>query len=484
MLMRKFVKLTKIPALAFGLMLTACGGGGDSTPTVVAPAPPVSLPSVPDLTRNKLLTDAELQTSALTPSPTVNATYANWVRNNHYPIRSITYDQDFSDLTFLKGLIGDRPVVQLGESSHGTREFNHVKTRLIKYLHQEMGFSVVAIESGFFEGIYADTQRETGSADSLMQFIFGVWQTNEVLELFQYVKDTQSGPNSLRLIGFDPQISSSNYARIGGYIEDIPTSPGFSQTLKDELVADLSNFRALEIQFGNQDCVQQASQACQGTIDLMDALKTSLTSAETSLASISNPSEPLKILSIAVFAAMGQIDASTAGYTGGDYGVVRDKNMASIFGRIRQDVYPDEKIVVWAHNRHIAHQESPTLDDSGQFIFLQETMGFHLKNEIPTELYTIGLYMLRGATADNSRRSIPVSLPADNSIESIAHSVRKAAIFIDSQPNQAQTTGNEFLFERTFAHFWGGSFGSYSMIPSDQFDGLLIIDQSSLPSYR
>lgn len=479
------IRYSKPFVLSLSFILIGCGGGG-TTPAPQQPVAPTQPPvvSAPNLAQNKLLSDAEMETPPLSPAPTVNSAYANWLRDNHYPIRSITYDQDFSDLDFLKGLIGERSLVQLGESSHGTREFNHVKTRMIKFLHQEMGFNVVAMESGFFDGIHADSQRDSASADSLMRFIFGVWQTNEVLELFQYVKETQSGTNPLRLVGFDTQISSPYYAQIGDYIDSIPDSADFPQSLKDNLKSRLLSFRSLQIEFGEQGCSGQSSTSCQTAVNSMAALKRDLISYDSRISEISTPTEPLKVLSIAVFAAIGQIDHSTAAFAQKDTNIIRDENMALIVERIRQDLFPDDKIVIWAHNRHVAHQESATVNDAGQPFQLQRTMGFHLKKKIPDDLYTVGLYMIRGSTAGNSRRSFPVVQPLNRSLEALAYSVRKAAIFIDTRPNQTQVEGNKFLFEPTYAHHWGGSFGSYLMTPSDQFDGLLIIDQSSLTSYR
>lgn len=481
------IRHSKIFVLPLSLILIGCGGGGGGTTTApqqpVAPTPPPVVSS-PNLAQNKLLSDTEMETTPLSPAPTVNSAYANWIRDNHYPIRSIIYDQDFSDLDFLKELIGDRSLVQLGESSHGTREFNHVKTRMIKFLHQEMGFNVVAMESGFFDGVYADSVKDTASADSLMQFVFGVWQTNEVLELFQYVKETQSGANPLRLIGFDTQISSSYYSFIGNYIDATPVEADFTQPLKDVLKSSLGDLELLRNEFSQQLCPRQLSPACQSTVDRMTNLKSLLSTAEADLNSISNPTDREIVLSISTFAAIGEIDNLATNYARGDANAVRDLNMASIVSRIRNEIYPNEKIIIWAHNSHIAHQQSPTTLTSGNVNIIQRSAGYHLKNELQDELYTIGLYMLRGFTADNQRRSLPVVPPINDSLEALAHSVGKAALFINSQASQNQVDGNKFLFEPIDAHFWGGTYGSYKMVPSDQYDGLLIIDQSSLPSYR
>jgi erythromycin esterase-like protein len=49
------------------------------------------------------------------------AAWIAWTRANHFPIASIvsTPQDDFADLRFFKDVIGERRLVQLGESGHG-----------------------------------------------------------------------------------------------------------------------------------------------------------------------------------------------------------------------------------------------------------------------------------------------------------------------------------------------------------------------------
>ena len=75
-----------------------------------------------------------------------------WIKNNAIEVRTISSnDEDFSDLESLKKIIGDTRVVLLGEQSHGGGTTYEAKVRLIKFLHQEMGFEVMAFESGMFD---------------------------------------------------------------------------------------------------------------------------------------------------------------------------------------------------------------------------------------------------------------------------------------------------------------------------------------------
>ncbi|MEP4053277.1 MAG: erythromycin esterase family protein [Litorimonas sp.] len=470
------------------LLLAACGGSSNSSPSSPSPTPsPSSTIPNPNLTQNKLLTDAELLTPALSPAPTTNQAYADWLKENHYLIRSITYDQDFSDLEFLAPMIGDRSLVQLGESSHGTREFNHIKTRLIKYLHQEMGFTVLAFESGFFEGAYADSIIGTGSADNLLRFPFGVWATDEVLEAFQYIKDTQSTASPMRLAGFDTQISSNYFSRLPDFVTNLPTEGIFDDDLRLSLANDFRQFRDLQIEYSSGQCFLSTNAnnaACTQISDAFVPLQNRFELAQDELASVTSPSRNLKIVRIATFAASAQIGKSKVEKEGGDASSFRDENMAEIFGMVREDLFPSEKIIVWAHNRHIAHEQSVSRSPNAANLVIERPMGSFLKAEFPEDIFTIGLYMLRGETADNSGHAIPVLDPTNGSLEALAYSVRKAALYLDTRSDQLQVDGNAFLFDYVRANYWGGSFGSYEIIPADQFDGLLFIDDSNLPNYR
>ncbi|WP_127506511.1 erythromycin esterase family protein [Actinoplanes solisilvae] len=57
------------------------------------------------------------------------------------------------DLEPLAGLIGDARVVAIGESAHFVREYHLLRRRLIRFLTERHGFTTVAFESGFSEGL-------------------------------------------------------------------------------------------------------------------------------------------------------------------------------------------------------------------------------------------------------------------------------------------------------------------------------------------
>jgi erythromycin esterase-like protein len=121
------------------------------------------------------------------------------------PIASLT-SPDFSDLTFLKPLLSDVRIVQLGEAGHGMGEVNHLKVRLARFLIQEMGFTVVAFESSLYLAHQADMRARDVSAQTMLtSSLIGVWHTKEVLPLFEQLKASRGTSRELRLAGFDVQ---------------------------------------------------------------------------------------------------------------------------------------------------------------------------------------------------------------------------------------------------------------------------------------
>src|SRR5690348_12910399 len=73
----------------------------------------------------------------------------DWLKKNAVRLKSVEpTDEDFSDLMPLKSIIGDSvKLVMLGEQSHGDGTTFLAKTRMIKFLHEKMGFDILAFES-------------------------------------------------------------------------------------------------------------------------------------------------------------------------------------------------------------------------------------------------------------------------------------------------------------------------------------------------
>lgn len=109
---------------------------------------------------------------------------------------------NYEDLNFLKEQIGDKTIVCLGEEWHFTETFSQVKNRLVKYLHEEMGFNFVVFESAF-QGAWLAEQQELVAKERLLETLPTIWRTESVLDLMKYMDASQSSAQPMLQYGID-----------------------------------------------------------------------------------------------------------------------------------------------------------------------------------------------------------------------------------------------------------------------------------------
>lgn len=116
------------------------------------------------------------------------------------------------NLSFLKEELKERDIILLGEPSHNSK-FYPSKIQLVKYLHEELGYNVLAFESGLFEMYLVNEELKKSTATEVVhKGLFPIWANDaEFSALLVYLDEQTKLGNPLQLAGFDCQ-HSGNYS--------------------------------------------------------------------------------------------------------------------------------------------------------------------------------------------------------------------------------------------------------------------------------
>ena len=403
-------------------------------------------------------------------APQIPLEWENWIKSNSKKIKSLDSFTN-TDIQFLKSLLVNKKIVQLGESSHGTQEFSKAKVHLIKYLHEEMGFNIIAFESSVFDCFYAYNNISNAGSEKLMSnSIFGVWYTEEVKELFTYIIQIQNSSNPLILVGFDIQPSSLGSQYRPGFLKSVFN---IIDPQKADSLFQLDTF-FLSLKSGGINADKNhLIQEYESYLNLLDNNWEKVVKAYP-------PNSPIPhIAKLSIRSNIHYINQNV-------YAVMlmpaqmsqeRDLNMAFNLEYLFKNVYPNNKFIVWAHNVHICYNYAriKTALLSGA-----NSMGYYLRQNLSNELYAVGLYMYKGKTAYNDRSVVTVQTMTSENIETVLYHSRYNYSFVDML-NQTNMPDNSWMFKEMNAKYWGNL--DQLLIPREQYDAILYVYETHLPNY-
>jgi len=312
----------------------------------------------------------EIKQLILAPEATpAGSEVRRWIKAKAVPLLSVYPGRGFEDLEALKNLIGDASVVGLGEATHGTSEFFRLKHRLIEFLAERMGFSVVCVEASLVSASAINDYVLTGQGDpSILLGRLGsnVHNTEEFLSLIKWLRIYNRNPlhrTKIKFYGFDMNNPLPAYAEAKDWLER--NDPDGARFL------DFSQ-RSLE----SPERTAKLKSVCEQLIARLDARKAEKPGDDDS-AERERQRQNLRLL-----IQWGQKLADPFG------GVSpRDKAMAEnvrwICGR-----EPGAKLIVWAHNSHVGLREG-SLNPGNP-------MGWHLRKVLGSGYVAVGFTFREG----------------------------------------------------------------------------------------
>ena len=358
--------------------------------------------------------------NAVDPPDLDEAKKIQWLSKNTISIHSIDpQDDDFTDLMSLKDVIGKARIVMLGEASHGDGATICAKQRLVRFLHEAMGFDVLAWEAHFF---YMEEINKELKSDKPM-WAENAWIDAGLMKSFgQYSRATQHTARPLYHTGFDiifgfPMASGIDHYR--KRLFEFLDKEG-SGVASPSDIQKIGNFLD-NLHHSEKDRVELQTAIGRIRSNLHKKAKTTQNHREMdyyakTLDDLAAYQEELALEESPDTQAI----------------IFRSKKMGENLIWLANKWYPDQKIIVWAANRHVARNVSSIemLIPEIQLPLDYREMGDFLYKEFGDSVYSVAFVTYQGSRGRENEEPYSVNAPS-GSIESLWHNTNQKYGFVD-----------------------------------------------------
>lgn len=273
-----------------------------------------------------------------------------------------------TELTFLDEISNAR-LIGLGEATHGTKEFFQMKHRIFQYLVENHGYKAFVFEMDMAEAmIFNDwvQHRTDGDITALMRekMIFWTWRTAEVRTLLEWMRTYNNGKTEEEMIGFygvDTQATIYNRDALVDIISKVDTE------VANEISVRTSDYmRMYELYSENYSDVTAIG------------IRESISFAKTEVELLVPKIEAALGIKEAMWALqlvrnMEQVETVIWGGERNNRYFQRDLFMAENTSWLFNLLGDDTKMVLWAHNAHVANDSGYTIWGGSQGKYLKET---------------------------------------------------------------------------------------------------------------
>ena len=281
-----------------------------------------------------------------------------WIGNNAARYATTLPGSPIADLEPLRQMVGTARMVGLGEGTHGTREFFQLKHRVFEFLVREMGFTHFAIEATWPESNAVNRYVLTGQGNSavlLGDLYFWTWNTNEVLDLIEWMRDwnrTAAVERRVQFLGFDMQSPGAAIDTVRVFLERIEPTQVEYVNQRLSCLASYRNYRSSRPQPITDYAAQPDSikVACRNGLA---ELHTFITSRRAVYEGATSVSQYENLLRSARLAQQFEEMASASGNSTVS-GRLRDRFMAENAQWLLDQAGPGARMMLWAHNYHVS----------------------------------------------------------------------------------------------------------------------------------
>jgi erythromycin esterase len=412
----------------------------------------------------KLAQDERAQLPELPPTSAAIAE----LRARAVNVPTLDLSADPQQLSAIGGAIGDARIVGMGEGSHGSTEFFAFKDRLFKYLVENKGFTVFAMEAAWGSGHVADRYINGGpgtARQAAARLGFWDWNTPEVADLLQWMRDYNARPGQHPMLNF-AGVDMQDPMGAAGYLVEFLRAHDAAMARNAQAalacVADSVSAQYLELH-------RQTPIACRQKVS-------ALTGQLASLKDMPDADVARDALTNVLQYLDAQAEPSTS--------AARDRDMAENAEWLAGKEFPRAKIALWAHNFHVSASVSPPAD---------RPMGSYLRERFGADYYTIGQTFgsgtVRAIVMGGGLQSVAVLPKPGDSIAALFGPLNAIA-FLDLRRLKSDSALHSYFSEKRSIEQIGGAVasaqgtdGRRQMLVLDAYDGLVYVPISTASAY-
>ncbi|HVG14428.1 MAG TPA: erythromycin esterase family protein [Chitinophagaceae bacterium] len=341
------------------------------------------------------------------------------------------HSTDNSDLEVMGQAIGNARIVMMGDQDHEDAPALTAKTRIIKYLHEKMGFNVIAFENSFIESTYYWNEvisRKLPLDSFVKKYISITWRSCGTSPLFHdYLPSTLNTSQPLHISGVD-NVNAAPYT--------VPLLDSMLRVFKIPLTQTPEYTSEIVPLLSNWYKYTSDSTTTDKIIGYYEEIRSQLL-------------ERMSKDDFWIVVVDNQI-ALNKEYRNWRKNIVKDRNvrdqqMARNLKWLAEVRYPNEKIIVLAHNYHVSKHSGHYR--KGYFLNKVTTMGsyFTADTAFRDKTYIIGFTSYKGTAGRSFEKKYTVQKPRPNSFENWIREEYNFA-FVDFKEYNASYPQNSVFF--------------------------------------
>ncbi len=403
-----------------------------------------------------------------------------------FSLSSIGPELSDNELAPLQRVIGDATFVALGENTHATEGYSQAKVRMMRFLIEKMGFRTITFENPRGETMVVDdyiTSCRGTAAEAAKKGLFRVWQSFTVVDFLEWLCHyNQEHPgDKVRVYGFDVQ----NPHHDGKTIREFAKKNGFkssaTRVVSSCLCATQTSWygcvkspEARGVWDGTAPITQEKYNRCVSGIEAMEKY---IQAHEATLIKRTSKKEVdlLQVSLVSLRAFQNQVFNNA---DGGRTYEERDFGNASVLLRLKKIEFTDSKVIVWAHDDHIAKKHEEFGSEEYRHHYGRRMMGSILADALGSQYVTIGLIGYDIDTHWPGGYPMPRVLPTEaNSAALLLHQFGRKYLLIDTR-SPIFMPGLRYILT-----YDPGVSLNPETVPADQFDALLFLDVNPAAKY-